>query len=85
MNFVIYITIILTIIGIFIGIFFGLALNYFVLTVAETDEIIFIKEIHYLSYIYTLIIMVFFTIIVQFITNKILKKVNMVDSLKSVE
>ena len=78
-------TIILTIIGIFIGIFFGLALNYFVLTVAETDEIIFIKEIHYLSYIYTLIIMVLFTIIVQFITNSILKKVNMVDSLKSVE
>ena len=78
-------TIILTIIGIFIGIFFGLALNYFVLTVAETDEIIFIKEINYLSYIYTLIIMILFTIIVQFITNSILKKVNMVDSLKSVE
>ena len=78
-------TIILTIIGIFIGIFFGLALNYFVLTVAETDEIIFIKEIHYLSYIYTLIIMIFFTILVQFITSAILKKINMIDSLKSVE
>ena len=78
-------TIILTIIGIFIGIFFGLALNYFVLTVAETDEIIFIKNIHYLSYIYTLIIMIFFTILVQFITSAILKKINMIDSLKSVE
>ena len=78
-------TIILTIIGIFIGIFFGLALNYFVLTVAETDEIIFIKNIHYLSYIYTLIIMIFFTVLVQFITSAILKKVNMIDSLKSVE
>lgn len=78
-------TIILTIIGIFIGIFFGLALNYFVLTVAETDEIIFIKDIHYLSYIYTIIIMIFFTILVQFITSAILKKINMIDSLKSVE
>ena len=78
-------TIILTIIGIFIGIFFGLALNYFVLMVAETDEIIFIKDINYLSYIYTLLIMVIFTIIVQAITNIILKKINMIDSLKSVE
>lgn len=78
-------TIILTIIGIFIGIFFGLGLNYFVLMVAETDEIIFIKDINYLSYIYTLLIMVLFTIIVQGITNIILKKVNMIDSLKSVE
>lgn len=78
-------TIILTIIGIIIGIFGGLALNYFVLVVAETDEIIFIKEINYLSYIYTLLIMILFTIIVQIITYFILKKVNMIDSLKSVE
>ena len=78
-------TIILTIIGIFIGIFFGFALNYFVLTVAETDEIIFIKDIHYLSYIYTLLIMIIFTLVVQLMTSFILKKINMIDSLKSVE
>ncbi len=78
-------TIILTIIGICIGIFLGLGLNYFVLTVAETDEIIFIKDINYLSYIYTIIIMVIFTIVVQIITSFILKKINMIDSLKSVE
>lgn len=78
-------TIILTIIGIFIGIFFGLALNYFVLTVAETDELIFIKDINYLSYIYALLIMIIFTIVVQIITSFILKKINMIDSLKSVE
>ncbi len=78
-------TIILTIIGIFIGIFFGFALNYFVLTVAETDELIFIKDINYLSYIYALLIMIIFTIVVQIITSFILKKINMIDSLKSVE
>ena len=78
-------TIILTIFGIIIGLLFGIALNYFVLMVAETDEIIFIKDINYLSYIYTLIIMIFFTIVVQIITSFILKKVNMIDSLKSVE
>ena len=78
-------TIILTIIGILIGLVLGIGLNAFVLTVAETDEIIFIKEINYLSYILTVVIMVIFTIIVQIITNFILKKVNMIDSLKSVE
>ena len=78
-------TIILTIFGIIIGLILGIGLNAFVLTVAETDEIIFAKEIHYLSYILAIIIMIIFTIVVQIITNYILKKINMIDSLKSVE
>ena len=78
-------TIILTIFGIIIGLLLGIGLNAFVLTVAETDEIIFAKEIHYLSYILAIIIMIIFTIVVQIITNYILKKINMIDSLKSVE
>lgn len=78
-------TIILTIIGILIGLLLGIALNIFVLNVAETDEIIFIKDINYLSYILTVVIMIIFTVIVQIITNLILKKINMIDSLKSVE
>ena len=78
-------TIILTIFGIIIGLLLGIGLNAFVLTVAETDEIIFAKEIHYLSYILAIIIMIIFTIVVQIITNFILKKINMIDSLKSVE
>ena len=78
-------TIILTIIGIGLGMLFGIGLNYFVLTVAEIDEIVFIKDIHSFSYIYTFIIMIIFTIIVQIMTSFILKKINMIDSLKSVE
>ena len=60
-------------------------LNQFVMTVAETDEILFIKHIYGLSYLYTFLIMTLFTIIVQFVTFFILKKINMIDSLKSVE
>ena len=78
-------TIILTIFGIIIGLLLGIGLNAFVLTVAETDEIIFAKEINYLSYILAIVIMIIFTIVVQIITNFILKKINMIDSLKSVE
>ena len=78
-------TVILTIFGIILGIGLGLSLNLFVLTVAETDEILFVKDVHFLSYIYTFVIMIIFTLLVQFITYFILKKINMIDSLKSVE
>ena len=78
-------TIILTIVGIILGVLGGLGLNLFVLMVAETDEILFVKDIHILSYVYTFLIMIAFTLIVQFITSFILKKISMIDSLKSVE
>lgn len=78
-------TVILTIFGVLIGLIFGMFLNGFVLTIAETSEILFVKNIHLTSYIYTFMIMIFFTLIVQFITYFILRKINMIDSLKTVE
>ena len=78
-------TIILTIIGIIVGIFLGFALNSFVLMIAETDEILFTKEIALLSYILTFVIIILFSVIVQIITYFILRKIDMIDSLKSVE
>ena len=78
-------TIILTIVGIIVGIFLGFSLNTFVLMIAETDEILFIKTIKPLSYILSFIIIIVFSIIVQVITYFILKKIDMIDSLKSVE
>ena len=78
-------TIILTIIGIVLGLFLGVTLNLFVLTIAETEELLFIKDIHIISYIITFVIMIIFTIIVEIMTYFILKKIDMIDSLKSVE
>ncbi len=78
-------TIILTIIGIGLGLFLGVTLNLFVLTIAETEELLFIKDIHLLSYIITFIIMIVFTIVVEIMTYFILKKIDMIESLKSVE
>ena len=78
-------TIILTIVGIIVGIFLGFSLNTFVLMIAETDEILFIKIIKPLSYVLSFIIIVVFSVIVQVITYFILKRVDMIDSLKSVE
>ena len=78
-------TIILTIIGIGLGLFLGVTLNLFVLTIAETEELLFIKDIRLISYIITFVIMIAFTIIVEIMTYFILKKIDMIDSLKSVE
>ena len=78
-------TLVLTIFGILIGMGLGVLLNQFVMTVAETDEILFVKDIYGMSYVYTFLIMTLFTVVVQFITYFILKKINMIDSLKSVE
>ena len=78
-------TLVLTIFGILIGMGLGVLLNQFVMTVAEMDEILFVKDIYGLSYLYTFLIMTLFTVVVQFITYFILKKINMIDSLKSVE
>ena len=78
-------TIILTIVGIIVGIFLGFSLNTFILMIAETDEILFIKIIKPLSYVLSFIIIIVFSVIVQVITYFILKRVDMIDSLKSVE
>lgn len=78
-------TIILTIVGIIVGIFLGFSLNTFILMIAETDEILFIKTIKPLSYVLTFIIIIVFSVIVQVITYFILRRIDMIDSLKSVE
>ncbi len=78
-------TMLLTIVGILVGFGFGVLLNYFVMTVAETDEILFLKIVDPISYLYAFLIMVIFTVIVQVVTHFILKIINMIDSLKSVE
>lgn len=57
----------------------------YVINVAETDNILFLHSIKWYSYIFSFLIIIFFTILVQIITNQKLKKINMVESLKSVE
>ena len=78
-------TIMLTIIGIFVGSFLGKILHRFVMVTAEIDNVLFLKEIKWQSYIISFIITLLFTIIVQVFTHLKLQKIDMIDSLKSVE
>lgn len=76
---------IFTIFGIFIGLVFGYFLTSLVIGTVEIDKARFLHHISLESYIYTSIISILFTIIVNGITHFKLKKIDMIASLKSVD
>lgn len=77
--------IVLSILGGFAGLFLGYALCMFVITTAEIDEVMFGRNIHFPSYIWAMLVTVAFSLIVNLIMTRVLKKISMVESLKSVE
>ena len=78
-------TVLLTLIGILLGIFGGYFLTNFIMSTCETDMLRFSKIIEPLSYVYSIGITIIFTLIVNIVTYFALKKINMIESLKSVE
>ena len=78
-------SIILTCIGILIGLIAGVFLTGFVISTCETENMRFARNILLHSYIYSILITSVFSIIVNFATHFVLKKINMVESLKSIE
>lgn len=78
-------TIILTIIGTILGLFGGYFLTYYILGTCEINVLRFAKTVSIQSYIYSTLITISFTLIVNLFTYKALKKINMIESLKSVE
>ena len=78
-------TVILTIIGIILGLAVGYFLNMFIIKTCELDMFMFDKRVNILSFVYSVVITAFFTAVVNIVTYFALKKINMIDSLKSVE
>lgn len=77
--------IVLTLIGIILGLFGGYYLSIFILKTCEIDSLIFKIVSTPASYILSALITTVFTIIVNFMTYFVLRKVDMIESLKSVE
>lgn len=77
--------VLLTIIGILLGLVFGFFLSSFILKTCEIEILRFKRLIRLPSYIYACVITIIFTLIVNLITYFSLKKVDMIESLKSVE
>ena len=84
-NYIFRENIILSFMGAAVGLGLGYALCMFVINTAEIDEVMFGRSIHWPSYIWAFLITVAFTMIVNLIMMRVLKKVSMVESLKSVE
>lgn len=78
-------TILLTIIGIIIGLIGGYFLTMFIVGTCELDMMMFDKRVNFVSYIYAIAITLIFAMIVNIATYFALKKINMIESLKSVE
>lgn len=78
-------SIVLSLLGALVGMGLGYALCMFVVTTAELDEIMFGRTVYLSSYLLAFAVTAAFSIIVNLIMTKVLKKVSMVESLKSVE
>lgn len=76
---------ILTAIGIILGLVIGYFLESCVIKTCEVDLIMFGADIKPISYVYAVVITVLCTIIVNIFIHFSLKKVDMIESLKSVE
>lgn len=77
--------ILLTIIGILAGIGLGTVLHRYVILTAEIDLMMFGREIFRNSYIYSILLTIGFSIIINLLMFFQLKKIDMVESLKSAE
>ncbi len=76
---------ILTILGIIPGFVLGYFLTFITIGTVEMENTRFLRDITVQSYIYSGLISLIFTFIVNFVTHFSLKKIDMIESLKSVE
>lgn len=77
--------IILTLLGILVGSFLGKLLHSFILYTSETDNMMMYPNISVKGYLLSALITIFFSMIVMIMMHIKLKKVDMIDALKSNE
>ena len=77
--------IILTIAGILFGAVFGILLHRYIIVTVEVDAVMFGRNIRPISFVYCAVITCIFSAVVNIFMHKKLKKIDMVESLKSVE
>lgn len=76
-------TYILSIIGTLVGLVLGVFLCRFVVTTAEVDMVMFGRDIYWYSFVFSALITVLFTVAVNLAMSLKLKKIDMVESMKS--
>ncbi|MEG0310466.1 MAG: FtsX-like permease family protein [Eubacterium sp.] len=84
-NYIFRENIILSIIGMILGLGLGVVLNNFIITTVETDIVMFGRGIDPDSFLWACVFTMAFTLIVNIFMTPVIKRVSMVESLKSVE
>ena len=77
--------IILTVVGMLLGIVIGVVLHFFVMRSVETDTMMFARQIKWYSYIFSIVLTTAFSILVNVLMSFKLRKIDMIESLKSTE
>ena len=77
--------ILLTLIGSVFGMLLGKILHRFIIVTVEIDSVMFGRNINTISFVYAFLLTVVFSLFVNGVMYFKLKKINMVESLKSVE
>ena len=78
-------TAILTLIGAAVGLVLGIALHAFVVKTAEIDMVMFGRNISVLSYFLSALLTIVFSLLVNLVMYRKLKKISMVESMKAGE
>lgn len=76
---------ILSIIGTFFGLILGIFLHHFIMNTVEVDMIMFVRSIRPISYILAILLTMLFTYLIDLFMRRVLRRIDMVSSLKSIE
>lgn len=75
----------LTLIGIAVGLVAGIFLHRFLMSTAEMDILMFGRDLRVTSYVYAALLTALFSGVVNLVMRRSLNRINMVESLKSIE
>ena len=78
-------TLVIVIIGIIVGLIIAVPLHRVITGFIEGDDMMFLKNVNALSFVYASVLTLVFALIMQVVTYFKLRKVDMIESLKSVE
>ena len=78
-------TLLLALIGSLLGLVLGIFMESYVIVTAEVDQVMFGRDIHPSSFIIAFVLTMVFSVIVTLFMRSKLRRIDMVESLKSVE
>src|SRR5699024_9786405 len=76
-------TSVLTLIGTVCGLVFGIALHTFVIRTAEVDMVMFGRSIYPMSFVWSALLTIAFSLLVNLVMYRKLKNISMVESMKA--